>query len=81
MNRDISQKKCFFQSNQSWNSNFDGLLVSIISDQNLEGCKIMINGVANVGKSIFASCLINMILTSCDLDVYIMDLDPGQPNY
>ena len=41
----------------------------------------MINGVANVGKSTFASYLINMILTSCDLDVYIMDLDPGQPNY
>ena len=42
---------------------------------------ILINGVVNSGKSTFATCLINQLLSKTQKDVYVMDLDPGQPNY
>ena len=42
---------------------------------------ILVNGVVNAGKSTFTSCMINYLLTKSDKDVFIMDLDPGQPNY
>ncbi len=42
---------------------------------------ILINGVVNSGKSTFATCLINQLLSRTQRDVFVMDLDPGQPNY
>ncbi|CDW72444.1 UNKNOWN [Stylonychia lemnae] len=81
MNRDIGPKKCFFRANKSWTNNLEEIIQSLQNSQTDEVQKIMINGIANVGKSTFATCLINMIQTLCDLEVYVMDLDPGQPNY
>lgn len=42
---------------------------------------LLINGVVNSGKSTFATCLINQLLSRTQRDVFVMDLDPGQPNY
>lgn len=62
--------------NESWKESLEILIKSLGSQT-----QILINGVVNSGKSTFASCLINQILTKTTKEVYFMDLDPGQPNY
>lgn len=71
-------RKSFFNLNKSWRDSLTSI-VERVGDSSV----ILINGVVNSGKSTFSSCLINQLLTRADLsaDVYLMDLDPGQPNY
>ena len=72
----VDQKKSVFAMNDSWKESLDYLVKSIGTQT-----KILVNGVVNSGKSTFASCLINQILTKTKKEVFFMDLDPGQPNY
>ena len=76
MTTSIDSKKSFFSLNQSWK---DSLELAVKSTANKT--KILVNGVQNAGKSTFISCLINQLLTRTKKAVYVMDLDPGQPNY
>jgi polynucleotide 5'-kinase involved in rRNA processing len=62
--------------NKSWRDS-----LSSIVERAGSNTIILINGVQNSGKSTFASCLVNKLLNREDNDVFLMDLDPGQPNY
>eukprot|EP00347_Sterkiella_histriomuscorum_P020668 403336927 len=42
---------------------------------------ILINGVQNSGKSTFISCLANQFQSLRNHEVYLLDADPGQPNF
>jgi polynucleotide 5'-kinase involved in rRNA processing len=74
----IDSRKSIFKLNRSWKDSIQGIVQSV-SDNKAE--IILINGVQNAGKSTFASCLVNQLLSKSQKEVYFMDLDPGQPNY
>ena len=62
--------------NDSWRTNLEEICETL----NFRN-KIIITGVQNSFKSTFTSCLINNIIGKFDKQVYILELDPGQPNY
>lgn len=69
-------RKSFFNMNKSWRES-----LSYIVNKSNDNTIILINGVVNSGKSTFSSCLINQLLSQTDKEVFLLDLDPGQPNY
>ena len=75
---DIDHKKSIFNLNKSWKESLS-TIVKAVSENKAE--VLLINGVVNSGKSTFATCLINQLLSRTQRDVFVMDLDPGQPNY
>eukprot|EP00347_Sterkiella_histriomuscorum_P012924 403366704 len=82
MNRDFDEKKKgFFELNKSWKQGINNIVQNIRSQPDNQNIKILVNGVVNVGKSTFATCLINEILSQTKSDVFILEVDPGQPNY
>lgn len=54
----IDARKSIFNMNRSWSESIEGISQSLG-----ENTTILINGVINSGKSTFASCLINRILS------------------
>jgi polynucleotide 5'-kinase involved in rRNA processing len=72
----IDAKKSVFSLNQSWKENINKIL-----DSSWDKTSILVNGVQNAGKSTFISTLINNFLTRTKKSVFVLDLDPGQPNY
>ena len=78
INCEIDKRKSFFTMNDSWESSIHSLVFNLDAHHDM---KILINGVANIGKSTFATALINSVKSQFDVDVYILDIDPGQPNY
>ena len=75
---EIDHKKSIFNLNKSWKESLS-TIVKAVSENKAE--VLLINGVVNSGKSTFATCLINQLLSRTQRDVFVMDLDPGQPNY
>ena len=74
----VDPKKSIFNLNKSWKESLSSIVKSV-SENKAE--ILLINGVVNSGKSTFATCLINQLLSRTQRDVFVMDLDPGQPNY
>ena len=74
----VDPKKSIFNLNKSWKESLSSIVKSV-SENKAE--VLLINGVVNSGKSTFATCLINQLLSRTQRDVFVMDLDPGQPNY
>ncbi len=74
----VDSKKSIFNLNKSWKESLSSIVKSV-SENKAE--VLLINGVVNSGKSTFATCLINQLLSRTHRDVFVMDLDPGQPNY
>lgn len=74
----IDPKKSIFNLNKSWKESLSSI-VKAVGENKAE--ILLINGVVNSGKSTFATCLINQLLSRTQRDVFVMDLDPGQPNY
>ena len=54
----VESKKSFFNLNQSWKDSISSV-VNAVSENTI----ILVNGVVNSGKSTFASCLINQLLS------------------
>ena len=74
----VDSKKSIFNLNKSWKESLSSIVKSV-SENKAE--ILLINGVVKSGKSTFATCLINQLLSRTQRDVFVMDLDPGQPNY
>jgi polynucleotide 5'-kinase involved in rRNA processing len=68
----VDERKSIFSMNESWTESLDFLVKSLGAQS-----KVLVNGVANSGKSTFSSCLINQILTRTKKEVYLLDVDPG----
>ena len=69
-------RKSFFTLNSSWRQSMESIVKQVFNNT-----FILVNGVVNSGKSTFISCLVNQLHSLCDKEVFILDLDPGQPNY